>query len=390
MLEALGVWQRCAVPPQPITRMAVMQGGVKDGGMRRGGRTKPEITWQDQNEPMAHVVENAALAEALDQAVEEAGITRIADSHVTSVQYVQGRVEIGLTQGDADADRGKKPSGRNDKQGAKSQAGGPDISADTSTRNDGTTTRPSGLLIACDGRASPVAEMAGLSCRHEPQTQSAIAARLTASRPHEDTAWQRFLPGGPLALMPLAGQDLALVWTLPNEEAQRLMALDDEAFAKECRDAFGDTLGDFTLATARALWPLRPGYRPRITAPGIVLAGDAAHPIHPLAGQGYNLALCDAAVLADILCRCHRRGLPPAHPQVLQEFERARLSGRTSMSLAVSGLNRLFGARRSGLANMAGTGLGVINKLPAKRMFMDVAKGGRLEDAALLRGELPG
>ena len=401
MLEALGVWRRLDVPPEPITRIAVI--GARPGararrGAGRAGAGEPasssnasgtgerdasntanavwqgrqggtaqggdaDISWQSQDTPMAHVVENAALVAALHDALLESGVSVIQGVTVGDFGFEQGIARLGL-----------------DAAARKKGAGG---AAKTPRHN-------SALVVACDGAASPLAKLASIPCRHEPQRQSAIAARLSATLHHGGAAWQRFLPGGPIALMPLAGNDLALVWTATNEEAERLVEAPPGAFARACMDAFNGGLGTFELMEERALWPLRPGYRKRVTAPGLILAGDAASPIHPLAGQGYNLALGDGAVLADILCRCHRRGLAPSHPSVRQEFERARLGERTGMSMATSGLNRLFSHTGPVARGMAGAGLLAMDRLPAKNAFLDVARGGRLADASLLRGELPG
>ena len=368
MLEALGVWRRLDAPPEPITRIAVI--GARPGDRAWPGRQgdsaqggNADISWQSQDTPMAHVVENAALVAALHDALRESGVSVIQGVTVGDFGFEQGVAGLGL-----DAAAGKKSAG-----GA----------AKTQRHN-------SALVVACDGAASPLAELASIPCRHEPQRQSAIAARLSATLHHGGAAWQRFLPGGPIALMPLAGNDLALVWTATNEEAERLVEAPPGAFARACMDAFNGGLGAFELKGERALWPLRPGYRKRVTAPGLILAGDAASPIHPLAGQGYNLALGDGAVLADILCRCHRRGLAPSHPSVRQEFERARLGERAGMSMATSGLNRLFSHTGPVARGMAGAGLLAMDRLPAKNAFLDVARGGRLADASLLRGELPG
>ena len=133
----------------------------------------------------------------------------------------------------------------------------------------------------------------------------------------------------------------------------------------------------------------RPSWRPKITAPGLVLAGDAAHAIHPLAGQGYNLALADAAVLADLVAGALSRGLPTSHPSVRNGYETARRRERMAMTMATSGLNRLFADMPGGLRRLAGLGFSVLDRLPAKSLFSDIARGGRLAEAELLDGRLP-
>ena len=250
------------------------------------------------------------------------------------------------------------------------------------------------LAVACDGARSTMAEHAGLGRREERQTQTAVVTTLRAERPHGDTAFQRFLPTGPFALMPgpgdAGGYELSLVWTLPNETARQLIAADAAAFEAACLEAFGSRLGYMALAGDRLAWPLQPAWRRRITAPGLVLAGDAAHSIHPLAGQGYNLALADAAVLADLVVKAHRRGLVASHPSLRSAYEAARFNERLTMSMATSGLNKLFAAAPPVMRRAAGMGFSILDRLPGKSMFSEIAEGGRLAEAALLEGRLPG
>ena len=144
------------------------------------------------------------------------------------------------------------------------------------------------------------------------------------------------------------------------------------------------------LFRSRLAWPLQPAWRRRITTPGLVLAGDAAHSIHPLAGQGYNLALADAAVLADLVVATHRRGLAASHPSLRSAYESARFNERLAMSAATSGLNTLFAAAPPVVRRAAGMGFSILDRLPGKSLLSEIAEGGRLADAALLDGRLPG
>lgn len=358
MMQALGVWDRMASAPAKVMRVAVAEGPAPTGLAARRRRDS-DLSWQGGDRPMGYVVGNAALQDALRTILG----TREVSEH-------RGRAVTGWH---ADADGAVLTL---------ADAGGTGVSLHTS------------LAVACDGARSVMADLAGLARREERQTQTAIVTTLRTERRHEDTAYQRFLPGGPFALMPgpgeTGGHEMSLVWTLPNATAQELIAAEPATFEAACFEAFGSRLGYMSLAGTRLAWPLQPSWRRRITAPGLVLAGDAAHAIHPLAGQGYNLALADAAVLADLLAACTRRGLSPSHPSLRKGYEMARFNERLTMSMATSGLNRLFAGAPPFMRRAAGIGFSVLDRLPAKSLFSKIAEGGRLADAALLQGQLPG
>ena len=358
MLTAMGVWDRLARPPAAVMRVAVAE-GVPPTGLAARRRPASDLSWQADDAPLGYVVANSDLQTALRATLSERPVTEIREATVTGWQSGNDAATLSLAT----------PDGARDIRAA--------------------------LMVGCDGARSAMAEMAGLGLREERQHQTAIVTTLHAERDHEDTAWQRFLPSGPFALMPATatdgpGQALSLVWTLPNAEAERLIDADDTQFEAACLKAFGPRLGYLRLAGARLAWPLRPSWRRQITAPGLVLAGDAAHAIHPLAGQGYNLALSDAAVLADLLHATLRRGLTASHPSLRNSYEAARLQERLAMTGATSGLNRLFSSAPPALRRAAGIGFSVLDRLPAKSLFSDIAEGGALADAALLDGRLPG
>ena len=353
MLTALGIWDRISTSPAPIRRIAVAQGPPSSGHAARR-RSPTDLSWQDTGTPMAFVVDNMALRNALRETIMERPVTWFRGMEVTERQRRHQMSRLTLT----------------DREGRSS-------AIDTS------------LVVACDGARSPMAERAGLGLRESRQTQTAIVTTLEAEKHHEDTAFQRFLRTGPLALMPCSGNRLSLVWTLPNAEAERLLSVDRRAFETACLNAFGTQLGHFHLVGKRLAWPLRPSWRRHITAPGLVLAGDAAHAIHPLAGQGYNLALADAAVLADLLADIGRRGLPASHMSLRHAYESARWRERAGMTTVTAGINGLFSAAPAAAGRLAGLGFAILDRLPVKSVFSDIAAGGQLCEASLLEGRLP-
>ena len=354
MLTALGVWDRLPAAPAPIRRIAIAE-GTPPTGLAARRRARTDLSWHTEQAPMAFVVGNTALQAALHDTMAARPVTHLRGAAVSGWHARDDGAEMILTAA------------------------------------DGTSSRLcAALTVGCDGARSRLAEDAGLGLRETRQTQTAIVTILAAERHHDDTAFQRFLPTGPFALMPLDGNRLSLVWTLPNAEAARLLATDDTAFEAACLAAFGPGLGYLRLAGARLAWTLQPSWRRRITAPGLVLAGDAAHAIHPLAGQGYNLALADAAVLADLLVATARRGLPASHMSLRHAYEAARWRERAAMTTATSGLNSLFSTAPAGVRRLAGLGFAMLDRLPVKSVFSDIAAGGQLAEAALLEGRRPG
>jgi len=192
------------------------------------------------------------------------------------------------------------------------------------------------VAIAADGAESPVRAMLGIDANGRDYLQRGIVANVTTARSHEHTAWQRFLPTGPLAFLPLADGRCSIVWTLPDAEAARVLALDDDAFRAELGAAFDFRLGEIVATTARAAFPLRLRLADRYVSGRVVLAGDAAHVVHPLAGQGMNLGFRDVACLARVLRDARERGSDIGAAHVLRRYERER---RSENALAARGLD---------------------------------------------------
>ena len=359
MLQTLGVQDNLQQDATPIMRIAVAEGAPLYGLAARR-RPNSDLSWQAGDTPMAYVVGNADLQSALTRTLGENS------DFYGSIEILSGATLTGMAR----------------------HAGG--MQLDIEDAGGQLSHRSADLVVACDGNNSKVAGFANLAARQEQTFQTAIVSILRAERDHENTAFQRFLPTGPFALMPMSGQHLSLVWTLPDDTARTLLAADDQAFEAACLDAFGQSLGYLHLASQRLVWPLRPSLSRRIAAAGVVLAGDAAHALHPIAGQGYNLALADAAVLADCLALARTRGLSSGHPSVWQSYEAARRTERLAMSAATSGINQLFARSPAFVRRMAGAGFAVLDKTPVKSVFSRIAEGGELADAALLRGQFPG
>lgn len=202
------------------------------------------------------------------------------------------------------------------------------------------------LVVAADGGHSQLRDLAGFAMREWDYLHSAIVTTVEVSQPHQDTAWQRFLASGPLAFLPLpdvSGRHYcSIVWSLLPEQARRVMTLDDAAFAAEIAEAIEQRLGRVLAVDPRHCIPLRQRHAKAYVMEGLVLVGDAAHSIHPLAGQGVNLGLLDAAELTDVLKAALQRGDAVSDLTVLQRYERRRMGANLGMMAAMEGLERLF------------------------------------------------
>lgn len=244
----------------------------------------------------------------------------------------------------------------------------------------------SGLLVAADGANSAVRRLAGCETREWDYLHHAIVTSVRCAEPNQRTAWQRFTDDGPLAFLPLQREGdehwCSIVWSVTEGEADRLMALDDDAFRQALGRAFEYRLGEVLEADARLCIPLRQRHAKRYVQPGLALIGDAAHTIHPLAGQGVNLGLLDAAVLAEVLLTASRRGAELGDPRVLARFERRRMPHNLAMMAAMEGFERLFQADPLPLRWLRNVGLKSVQALPeAKALFVRQALG--------LSGDLP-
>ena len=286
---------------------------------------------------LGYIVENSLVQWTLWQALATAGVQRLCPAEVRSFEAREDRIQLELGDGQS-------------------------LSA--------------GLLVAADGAASPLRELAGIATRGRDYAQHAIVAHLRTELPHQATAWQRFLSTGPLALLPLADGRSSLVWSLPENEAQRVLALDDEAFLGELGIATDFRLGRITATSARAAFPLKLQLAQRYLAERFVLLGDAAHAVHPLAGQGVNLGLRDVAELRDTLAAARSAGRDIGAEHVLRRYARRRRSADTLDALGLDALARIYAWQSSPLVAARGVGVRLLDRLsPIKRRIADHAAG---------------
>ena len=235
------------------------------------------------------------------------------------------------------------------------------------------------LVAGADGARSLVREQAGIPSEAQAYGQTAVVANFACSRPHRNVAWQWFQGaakgGAVLALLPLPGDHVSMVWSMRTDDAAHLLALEAGALAREVAAASRDALGELSLVTPQRGFPLQRLAADRLVAPRIALAGDAAHVIHPLAGQGANLGLQDAQALAEVLAG-REPGREPGDLRLLRRYERSRTEAILAMRATVHGLYRLFGAPGPGAARLRNAGLNLADRMPVlKNLLMRHATG---------------
>ncbi|MEC7207561.1 MAG: FAD-dependent monooxygenase [Pseudomonadota bacterium] len=347
MLEALGIWAELPEPACPVTEIAVA--GDQTTARNRRRRTDWPLRWQQDSPPMAWVVSNQALKTACETLIR----TTLADEQIKAVRIEQ-------------------------------MQGGPP----NQLRDEQQKLWSCDLVIGCDGANSRLRKQAGLRAIDQSRDETALVTTVKTERPVAGTAYQRFLPSGPLALMPTGAKSASVVWSLPEARAAELKIRDRADFAAAITTAFGPELGRLTPDTPCLAWPLKPAYCPRISTAGFVLAGDAAHALHPLAGMGFNLALSDCAVLLDCLQSAARAGLTPGHASVTTAYQARRKPEILALTSATQGLNRLLTRPQDPLYQLACVGMSVLGQIPARRLLSELAMGGRLSSAPLFDGHL--
>jgi 2-octaprenyl-6-methoxyphenol hydroxylase len=349
LFETIGVWDAVAAGAQPILDMVVTDSKLSDvmrpTYLTFAGEVEP-------GEPFAHMIENAALVDALLAQAKTDGVELRADAIA------------GFNHGDGTA----APSI------GVSLAGGETFSAR--------------LLVAADGARSSIREAAGIACVRWDYQQAGIVTTVAHERDHEGRAEEHFLPAGPFAILPLTGRRSSIVWTEEKREAARIVALPNAEFHDELERRFGLALGEIEVAGPRRAYPLGLAVARSFVGERLALIGDAAHVIHPIAGQGLNLGLRDVAALAEAVVDAARLGLDPGGPDVLERYQRWRRFDTVAMGATTDALNRLFSNRSDVLRILRDVGLGLVDRVPRlKSAFIREAAGLTGTVPKLLRGE---
>jgi 2-octaprenyl-6-methoxyphenol hydroxylase len=345
LFEAIGVWGAVAAESQPILDMVVTDSKLEDATrpvfLTFGGEVEP-------GEPFAHMIENRHLIDALVTRAAAEGI----DLRATTVA------------------------------GFEQSAGGVDV-----TLGDGNTIEAS-LLVAADGARSKLRERAGIATHGWDYDQSGIVVTVGHERDHGGRAEEHFLPAGPFAILPLKGARSSLVWTEDRAEAARIVALSDDEFHAELEQRFGLHLGEVKALDKPRAFPLGYFVARSFIGERLALVGDAAHVIHPIAGQGLNMGLKDIAALAEVVVDAARLGIDLGQADVLERYQRWRRFDTMAMGLATNSLNLLFSNKSTLLRSVRDIGLGLVDRLPPlKSVFIRQAAGLSGEVPRLLKGE---
>jgi 2-octaprenyl-6-methoxyphenol hydroxylase len=246
------------------------------------------------------------------------------------------------------------------------------------------------LLVAAEGRNSPMREAAGIRVARWRYDHQAIVSVLRHEKPHDNVAYEIFYPTGPFALLPMTdagGHRSAIVWSVPQDDATGWLALNDDDFAAEAEAAMGGFLGRVAILAPRSSYPLGFHHAAQITAKRLALVGDAAHAIHPIAGQGLNLGFRDAAALAEVVVEGARLGLDLGDAQLLDRYQRWRALDSLSVAMATDSLTRIYGVPGKAASAVRSFGMGVVERVaPLKNRLMSEARGTSGELPLLLRG----
>ena len=345
LFETIGVWDAISSGAQPILDMVVTDSRL-DHAMRPtfltfGGEIAP-------GEPFAHMIENGPMIAALIEKARTEGVD-LRPLAVTQFHHDPARVAAQLSDGGSLAAR---------------------------------------LLVAADGARSVIREQAGIAIHGWDYDQAGIVTTVAHERDHNGRAEEHFLPAGPFAILPLTGNRSSIVWTESKAEAGRIIALSDADFLAELEQRFGLHLGDLAIAGPRRAFPLGLHVARSFIAERIALIGDAAHVIHPIAGQGLNMGLRDAAALAEAVIDSARLGIDVGAVSALERYQQWRRFDTMAMGIATDGLNRLFSNNSDVLRLVRDMGLGLVDRMPnLKEFFIREAAGLTGDVPKLLKGE---
>ena len=341
LMQALGLWEELAPNAQPILEIKVADG-------RAYSNPSPYFLHFDHHEieegPMGHMVEDRHLRPLLQKRLQS----------VSQINYRAGLSVSEMTITDTHAE----------------------LRLNT---EETLTTR---LVIGADGRQSQTAERAGIKRTGWRYGQTALVCALSHNIPHQGVACQYFMPPGPLAILPLTGNRSSIVWTESDANAATIMAMDDTDYMAVLQPRIGDYLGKVELAGARSSYPLNLTIAQNYVMPRLALVGDAAHGVHPIAGQGLNLGLRDIAALSEVLSDARLRGEDSSSLAVLLRYQEWRRFDTTALAIATDAVNKLFSNDNSFLRTSRDLGMGAINSLPALRRSF-------IREAAGLTGDLP-
>lgn len=348
VLKNLGLWAELEPVSQAMWRIEVMDGRI-DQSIRPVLLAFDDVT-QD-GEPFATMIENHEIYRALYARMTDtaSAVSVEVGSRVSAIDFGPAGVRLTLEDG---------------------------------------RRLESSLLIAADGRDSFARRAAGIETVGWSYAQTGLVTTVEHEKPHHGVAVECFLPAGPFAILPLVGNRSSLVWTETEEDANHLMALDRTGFTRELKRRFGDRLGAVESDGPRHAFPLSMHIARDYCAHRLVLVGDAAHVLHPLAGLGFNLGLRDIAALAECVGDALSLGLDPGSPEPLRRYQAWRRFDTVKVAAMTDGLNRLFSNDYTALRSVRGFGLSVVDRLPPlKRFFMRQAAGFDADRPRLMRGD---